>query len=345
MRDPSPASSARPLVIARWLFVVAAIIVLIVVVGGITRLTESGLSITEWKPVSGTMPPLTDAQWQTEFANYRQIDQYAAIHSGMTLSQFKGIFFWEYAHRLLGRLIGTLFFVPLAWFWLRGQIPASYKPRLVALLALGGMQGAFGWLMVRSGLQPGMVEVAPGWLAAHLLTALFTLAGIIWTALDLVALSRDRAARPARLKVPAILAFTALAIQLLYGALMAGLRAGLVSDSWPLMNGRLFPGLTQPGESLAHALFADPAVVHFIHRWWAWVTVAALIVLARRVRAAGARPASIAIHAAFGTQVLLGIAVVLTGVPIWLAALHQLLGALLVIAVTWGGNALGRARA
>jgi cytochrome c oxidase assembly protein subunit 15 len=147
------------------------------------------------------------------------------------------------------------------------------------------------------------------------------------------------------LKVPAVIAFTALAIQLLYGALMAGLRAGLVSDSWPLMNGRLFPGVTQSGESLAHALFADPAVVHFIHRWWAWVTVAALIVLARSVRAAGARPASIAIHAAFGTQVLLGIAVVLTGVPIWLAALHQLLGALLVIAVTWGGNALGRARA
>jgi cytochrome c oxidase assembly protein subunit 15 len=332
---------ARPRAVARWLFVIAAMIVAMVVVGGITRLTESGLSITRWQPVTGTIPPLSQAQWQAEFDHYRQIDQYAAVHAGMTLSQFKGIFFWEYSHRLLGRLIGLVFFVPLVWFWMRRQIPAGYHWRLVALLALGGLQGVFGWLMVRSGLQPGMVEVAPGWLATHLLTALFTLAAIVWVALDLLALDKNPAARRARLTELGALVGVVLAVQLIYGALMAGLRAGLVTDQWPLMNGALWPGPTQTGESLGQALFADPAIVHFIHRWWAWVTVAALVWLARQVRKS-ARPASIAIHSAFGTQIVLGIAVVMAGVPIWLAALHQLVGALVVVATAWGAHELGR---
>jgi cytochrome c oxidase assembly protein subunit 15 len=331
----------RPRALARWLFVVAAMIVLMVVVGGITRLTESGLSITRWNPIAGAVPPLTHAQWQAEFDHYRQIDQYAAVHAGMTLAQFKGIFFWEYSHRLLGRLIGLAFFVPLVWFWVRRRIPAGYHWRLVALLALGGLQGVFGWLMVRSGLQPGMVEVAPGWLATHLLTALFTMAAIVWTALDLLALARDRAARPARLTGAGALVGGVLAIQLLYGALMAGLRAGLVTDQWPLMNGAFWPGPTQTGESLGHALFADPAIVHFIHRWWAFVTVAALVWLARKVRTAERR-ASVAIHIAFGTQVILGIAVVMAGVPIALAALHQFVGALVAAATAWGIHVLGR---
>ena len=259
----------------------------------------------------------------------------------MTLEQFKGIFFWEYSHRLLGRVIGLAFFVPLAWFWLRRAIPRGFHWRLVALLALGGLQGVFGWLMVRSGLQPGMVEVAPGWLATHLLTALFTMAAIVWTALDLLALERDPAARPARLTGRGALVAVVLAVQLLYGALMAGLRAGLVTNEWPLMNGSVWPGVTQNGESLGHALFADPAVVHFIHRWWAWVTVAALVWLARKVRKTERR-ASVAIHSAFGTQIILGIAVVMAGVPIWLAALHQLVGALVVVATAWGIHTLGR---
>jgi cytochrome c oxidase assembly protein subunit 15 len=331
---------ARPRALARWLFVVAALIVAMVVIGGITRLTESGLSITRWDPVSGTIPPLSRADWQAEFDHYREIDQYAAVHAGMTLEQFKGIFFWEYFHRLLGRVIGLVFFVPLVWFWAKRQIPPGYHWRLVALLALGGLQGVFGWLMVRSGLQPGMVEVAPGWLATHLLTALFTMAAIVWTALDLLALDKEPGARPARLTAFGAAVGAVLAVQLLYGALMAGLRAGLVTDQWPLMNGAFWPGPTQIGESLGHALFADPAIVHFVHRWWAWVTVAALVWLSRRVRKA-ARRASVAIHSAFGTQVVLGIAVVMAGMPIWLAALHQLVGALVVAATAWGIHALG----
>jgi cytochrome c oxidase assembly protein subunit 15 len=331
----------RPRALARWLFIVAAMIVLMVVVGGITRLTESGLSITQWDPITGVVPPLTHAQWQAEFDHYRQIDQYAAVHAGMTLAQFKGIFFWEYFHRLLGRLIGLVFFVPLVWFWAKRQIPRGFHWRLVALLALGGLQGVFGWLMVRSGLQPGMVEVAPGWLATQLLTALFTMAAILWTALDLLALAANPAARPARLTGFGALAGVVLAIQLLFCALMAGLRAGLVTDQWPLMNGVFWPGPTQTGESLGHALFADPAIVHFIHRWWAWVAVAALVWLARQVRQAERR-ASVAIHIAFGTQIVLGIGVVMMHVPTCLAALHQLVGALVAAATAWGIHVLGR---
>jgi cytochrome c oxidase assembly protein subunit 15 len=339
-RGPTRESgSARPRAVARWLIAVAALIVAMVVIGGITRLTESGLSITQWDPITGVVPPLSHAQWQAEFDHYRQIDQYAAVHAGMTLGQFKGIFFWEYFHRLLGRVIGLVFFLPLVWFWAKRQIPRGYRWRLVALLALGGLQGVFGWLMVRSGLQPGMVEVAPGWLATHLLTALFTMAAIVWTALDLLALDRDPAARPARLSGFGATVGIVLAIQLLYGALMAGLRAGLVTNQWPLMNGAFWPGPTQHGETLGHALFADPAIVHFIHRWWAWVTVAALVWLARKVRR-NARPASVAIHIAFGTQIILGIAVVMAGMPIWLAALHQFVGSLVVVATVWGIHAL-----
>ena len=334
------ADRARPRAIALWLYVVAAMIVAIVVVGGITRLTESGLSITEWKPLTGVVPPLNDAQWQAEFANYRRIPQYEAFNRGMTLAGFKAIFFWEYIHRLLGRLIGTVFALPLLWFAVRRQIPRGYGWRLVALFALGGLQGALGWIMVRSGLT-ARTEVAPTLLAAHLLTALFTLAGVVWTALDLGDLAKNGAARPALLtRLPVASGFV-LVVQLYYGALMAGLRAGLVASDWPLMNGRFFPGVTQAHEGLGTMLGADPAIVHFIHRWWAWVAVGALVLLARGVKRVERR-ASVAIHVAFGVQILLGIATVMTGVNIALAALHQLVGALLVVAVTWGAHSLGR---
>jgi cytochrome c oxidase assembly protein subunit 15 len=331
-----------PAAMVQWLWLVAAMVVLIVVVGGVTRLTESGLSITQWKPITGIVPPLTDAQWQAEFANYRKIPQYEAIHHGMTLGGFKSIFFWEYLHRLLGRLIGTVFALPLIWFALRRQVPRGYFWRLVALLALGGLQGAFGWLMVRSGLSD-RTEVAPLWLAAHLMTALFTLAGLVWTALDLSALRRDTRARAARLGLLGVVVGAVLAVQLFYGALMAGLRAGLVARDWPLMNGRVFPTEVLGSRPFGQLLIDDPSLVHFIHRWWAFVTVAALIVLARRVKPVNRR-ASVAIHIAFGTQLLLGIATVMSGVDIAFAALHQLTGALIVISVTWGAHSIGRGR-
>ena len=331
----------RPNAIANWLLAVAVLVFAMVVVGGITRLTESGLSITEWKPVSGAVPPLNEAAWQEAFAKYQQIPEYQLINKGMTLAQFKFIYFWEFIHRLLGRLIGVAFALPLAWFALRRAIPAGYGGRLSALLALGGLQGAIGWWMVASGLTL-RTDVSHYRLATHLLTALFILGGLIWTALDLKALAANPASRPARLTGLGVSVLAVLAIQLLFGAYTAGLNAGLVTNQWPLMNGHFYPGATQTGRSFFDAIFNDPAIIHFIHRWWAWVVVAALVLLARRVKAAGSRRVSIAIHSAFGTQIILGIATVMTGVSLPIAVLHQAVGALVVAATVWGVHVIGR---
>lgn len=313
-----------------------------VTIGGITRLTESGLSITEWKPVTGALPPLSEAQWQAEFAAYQEIGEYRQINgpAGMTLADYKFIYFWEWSHRLLGRLIGLAFAVPLLWFWARRAIPAGYKPRLLVLLALGGLQGVFGWYMVRSGLGAEVTDVSHFWLSIHLLTALVTLGGLVWTALDLLALEADPAARPARLTRFCAIVLAALLIQLLLGAWTAGLNAGLASDSWPLMQGRLVPEFDDTHGWLWAATH-DPFLIHFLHRWWAWIVVVALVMLARKVRQ-DARRVSIAVHSAFGVQILLGIATVVTGVALWLAVLHQLVGALLVAATVWAAHVVGR---
>ena len=331
---------ANPRTIARWLGWVAALVVAILVVGGITRLTESGLSITEWKPVSGTLPPLGSAQWADAFAAYQRTPQYTQVNgpAGMTIAQFKTIFYWEWVHRLLGRVIGLAMALPLAWFWARKRIPAGYLPRLFALLALIALQGTFGWLMVRSGLS-ARTSVAPQWLAVHLLTALFTLGGLVWTARDLSALADRRGA--ARMTGLGAAALAALGVQLLFGALMAGLRAGHVASDWPAMQGSLIPAGIDWSRGAGFAIGHDPYLVHFIHRWWAWVVVAVLFVLARQAKRQGGAGASRAIHAAIGAQILLGIATVMSGVALPLAALHQLVGALLVIAAVWGAHIVG----
>jgi cytochrome c oxidase assembly protein subunit 15 len=327
--------------LSNLLLFVAALVFAMVVIGGITRLTESGLSITEWKPVSGAIPPLTQADWTHAFDLYKQTPQYREVTgpAGMTLTGFKFIFFWEWAHRFLGRIVGLVFFVGVAWFAVKRQIPEGFAWRLGALFILGGLQGAVGWFMVVSGLE-GRTEVSPYRLSAHLLFALFLFAALIWTALDL----REREPKPARLTRWGVFALATLIIQLMLGAWVAGFRAGYVSNSWPDMNGRLVPeGIDWSSGSL-FAMTHDPYLLHFLHRWWAWVVVVVLVLFARKVRAV-ARPASIAIHSAFGTQILLGIFTVLSGIAIWLAVLHQAVGALLVAATVWGAHELGKSRA
>jgi cytochrome c oxidase assembly protein subunit 15 len=341
LRPPYDPPSARPRALARWLFIVAVLIVAMVVIGGITRLTGSGLSITEWKPVTGAIPPLSEAAWAAEFAKYQQIPEYREINAGMSLAAFKMIYFWEYLHRLFGRVIGLAFAVPLAWFAIRRMIPRGYGLRLVALLALGGSQGAIGWWMVTSGLSV-RTDVSHLRLATHLTTALVILAGVTWTALDLRALAHSHDARPARLRRVGDVALLLLFVQLFWGALMAGLDAGLVARDWPAMNGSFYPGATTTTAGI-RALVDDPQVVHFIHRWWAWVAVGGLILLARAAKKVGDRGASRWIHATLGTQILLGIATVMAGVPLWLAALHQLVGVLLLVAAVRGAHAVGRA--
>jgi cytochrome c oxidase assembly protein subunit 15 len=334
----------------RWLLTVAVLVVLIVVVGGITRLTESGLSITQWKPLTGAIPPITDAQWQAEFAGYKRIPQYLEVNgpAGMTLAQYKFIYFWEWVHRLLARVIGLAFAVPLAWFWYKRTIPGGYKHRLLALLALGGLQGVVGWWMVSSGLSAEALDrVSHFRLAAHLLVALFTLGGLVWTALDLRALGKGEPR--ARLTGFGAAALAMLAVQLFMGAMVAGLRSGVVAgggwlnwDAWPLMQGSFFPDGVEWAKGALHALVNDPYLTHFVHRWWAWAVVAVLIVMGRRLKAKHYRLVSVAVHAAFGTQVLLGIFTVWSGVTLWIAVAHQLCGALLVAATVWGAHSLGR---
>src|ERR1044071_6689511 len=218
------ASQKRPLAISNWLLAVAGLVFLMVVVGGITRLTESGLSITERKPVSGAIPPLTQADWSHAFDLYKQTPEYREINgpAGMTLAQFKLIFFWEWVHRLIGRLIGLAFALPLIWFAVKRAIPEGYGWKLVGLLVLGGLQGLLGWYMVMSGLVD-RTDVSHFRLSAHLLLALAIMSALIWVALDLRQLARSAEYRPSRLTRPAVLTLGILTLQLLFGAWVAGL--------------------------------------------------------------------------------------------------------------------------
>jgi cytochrome c oxidase assembly protein subunit 15 len=344
----TPAKAAirrkRPLAISNWLLAVASMVFLMVVVGGITRLTESGLSITEWKPVSGAIPPISHADWQYAFDLYKQTPEYRAINgpAGMTLAQFKFIFFWEWVHRLLGRLIGVAFALPLLWFAAKRQIPDGYGWKLVGLLILGGLQGALGWYMVMSGLVD-RTDVSHFRLSAHLLLAFAIMSALIWVSLDLRQLARTSENRPARLEPAAVAALAILTLQLLLGAWVAGLDAGQVANDWPMMQGRFFPEGVDWSKGALFALTHDPYLIHFVHRWWAWIVVAVLVVFARTIRTwPQGRLASIAVHSAFGTQILLGIFTVLSGVALWLAVLHQAVGAALLASVVWGAHVLGR---
>jgi cytochrome c oxidase assembly protein subunit 15 len=331
----------QPIAISNWLYFVAFLVFIMVIVGGITRLTESGLSITEWKLITGTLPPLSEVAWLSEFEKYKLIPEYTQINgpAGMTLVDFKFIYFWEWIHRLMGRLIGLAFALPLVWFVFKRAIPDGYAVRLTVLLALGGMQGVIGWWMVTSGLTE-RTDVSHFRLATHLLTALLILGALIWTALDLRQLAEGQN-RKAKLTAFGLVVFIVLFLQLLFGAYTAGLNAGYVSNTWPLMNGSLVPPIIDWSDDLWSKLNNDHYMIHFIHRWWAWVTVGFLIILARRIREQS-KKASIAINSAFGVQILLGIATVMTSVNIYFAVLHQAVGALVVISTAWGVHLLGR---
>ena len=331
----------QPIAIANWLYFVAFLVFIMIIVGGITRLTESGLSITEWKLITGAIPPLSEAAWLSEFEKYKQIPEFIEINgpAGMTLLEFKSIYFWEWAHRFLGRLIGLAFALPFAWFAIKRAIPDGYGGRLTALFILGGMQGVIGWWMVTSGLTE-RTDVSHFRLATHLLMAFFIIAGLVWTALDLRQLARGQN-KKSQLTAFGFVVFCVLFLQLLFGAYTAGLNAGYVSKTWPLMNGSLIPLGISWTTNLWTTLNNDPVVIHFIHRTWAWITVGFLIVLAMRIRGQS-KKASIAIHSSYGTQILLGIATIMTSVNIVFAAMHQAVGALVLISTVWGVHLLGR---
>jgi len=341
LQASSLAHPSRPRALATWLFTVAGLIVAMVIVGGITRLTESGLSITEWKPISGAIPPLTDAAWQAEFDHYKRIPEYTQINRGMTLAGFKHIFFWEYSHRLLGRLIGLAFALPLLWFAVKRRVPPGYGWRLAALLALGGLQGAIGWWMVSSGLAV-RTDVSHVRLAVHLITALILLSGMVWTALDLRNLAESRLSRPAALRPLALIALALLFSQIMFGAFTAGLNAGYAFASWPLMGDSVFPaGVPMVSPAWRNAV-DNPVVVQFIHRWFAFVAAAGLIVLALKAMRSGGVTAGRVLIGLVVVQILLGISTLMSGVEISIAVAHQANAALTLIAATFAAHAIGR---
>ena len=310
---PPAARSRRP--VAAWLFVCAALIFAMVVIGGITRLTESGLSITEWKPIAGALPPLSESAWQEEFAKYRQTDQYRLLNQGMSLAEFKSIFWWEFVHRLWGRLIGVVFFVPYVWFLATGPVRGRLARMLAAIFVLGALQGALGWYMVMSGLAE-RVDVSPYRLTAHLGLAILIYAAILWVALDLVR-PRIGAASTAALGLAALVFCT-----MLSGGFVAGLDAGMSYNTFPLMDGRLIPEGYLDLSPAWRNLFENVASVQFNHRLLAIATLIAALTFWWRHRATGHLSVFLVALAAL-VQVALGISTLLLVVPIPLAALHQ----------------------
>ncbi len=313
--------------IRAWLVLVAAMIVAMVVVGGATRLTHSGLSITEWQPIHGVVPPLNDAQWQEEFAKYQQIPEYKLINPDMTLSQFKGIFWWEWAHRLLGRLIGVVVLVPLVGFWVAGRVESSLKPKLVAIFLLGGLQGAVGWWMVASGLSE-RTDVSQYRLATHLTLACFILAYVVWVARGLGP-ARDETAPAGVRRVAAFVVGLAF-VQIFLGGLVAGLDAGLTYNTWPLMDGSLVPsGLMANSPAWINA-FENVTTVQFDHRLGAYLLFALTLGHAFQARGTSVAGSAWLLAGLVTVQAGLGIATLVSVVPLPLALLHQF-GAVVVL--------------
>ncbi|WP_235977192.1 COX15/CtaA family protein [Bradyrhizobium archetypum] len=318
-----------------WLIAVAALIAVMVVVGGATRLTESGLSIVEWKPVTGTLPPLNEAQWAQAFEGYKAIPQYRELNAGMTLSEFKTIFWWEWSHRLLGRVIGAAYLLPFLYFLWRGAFSAELKKRLWLIFALGALQGAVGWWMVASGLSQ-RTEVSQYRLATHLVLALIIFASIVWTLRRMTA--RPQPDFPQRLKVSGVALLALTFVQIYFGALVAGLRAGRVYNTWPEIDGALIPSAARLWfeEPWWRNLFDNTLTVQFEHRMTAYALLALAVLHAidaiRSRAGAAVISGAWSLVAAITLQAGLGILTLLNQVPIDLALAHQAV-AILVLAL------------
>jgi cytochrome c oxidase assembly protein subunit 15 len=326
---------ARP--VAIWLFVVAAMVFAMVILGGSTRLTNSGLSITQWKPLSGTLPPLNMAQWLAEFEHYKQIPQYRVMNQGMSLDGFKAIYWWEWSHRLLGRLVGVAFALPFVVFLVMKAIPNRLIWRCWVLLALGGLQGVVGWWMVYSGLA-NRTEVAPERLTVHLGLALIVFCGLIWTGLEAWAGPQ----RPfSRARWPGVAAGLAalVFVQILLGGLVAGNRAGMIYNDWPLYAGAVWPSDYRQG-SLWHSALHSLAAVQANHRMLAYLLFLAAWIVALRALSSKFLPRPVA-GLALGlailvtVQALLGVGTLMMGVPLAMALAHQTTAAL-VLALALG---------
>lgn len=331
-----------------WLWAVVALVFAMVVVGGATRLTESGLSITEWQPILGAIPPLNEADWLAAFEKYKQIPQYALVNKGMALADFKFIYWWEWSHRLLGRLIGFAFALPFLAFWALGRLRPGLAPKLIGVLALGGLQGAIGWYMVKSGLAD-RVSVSQYRLALHLATAFAIIGILVWLACE-EGEARHRvtgkAATPAARTLAGILVGL-VGLQVILGAFVAGLRAGLVYNTWPTMNGAWVPSGLWALSPWYLNLFETVETVQFDHRMVAYVVALAVLIqvllTVRTPTDLRVRRSAFVVAIAVLAQMALGIATLLSGVPLALGLAHQGGAALVLIAAVWHLHATRRA--
>lgn len=325
--------------IAAWLFGIAFMVLVMVIIGGLTRLTDSGLSMVDWRPITGWFPPLTEAGWQAAFDAYRQFPEYQKVNAGMTLAEFQGIFWLEYIHRLWGRLIGIAFFFPLVFFAIRGWLDRPLGLKLVGLLVLGGMQGVVGWLMVKSGLVD-RPDVSHYRLATHFGLALLIYAGLIWVALSLIRPMVPSQERGMSIRKAAILHWSAISvcvlvlITALWGALVAGLDAGLAYNTFPLMDGELVPAEIFRESPWYGSFFDHVGGVQFMHRLLALMTLCSALWLAWQAWAAPDAPiqlrwASLLLAMWVVVQGSLGAATVLLFVPVIVASLHQASGMIL----------------
>ncbi len=314
-----------------WLYIICLLVIAMVIVGGATRLTDSGLSITEWKPLLGIFPPLTQADWLLEFEKYKGIPQYVQLNNGMDLSAFKAIYWWEWGHRFLGRMIGFAFALPLVFFWVTDRLEKGLKPRLLLLLALGGLQGFIGWWMVSSGLVD-RTDVSQYRLAVHLLLACIIFAYALWIARGLVEYSNEPASYILRLFAPIIVAF--IFLQIFLGALVAGLDAGLAFNDWPLMDGAIIPQDLFVQSPWWLNFFENHKLVQFTHRLSAYVLVvligANMFASLSSQNGPTHKRRSVVMALLVLVQLALGVVTLLLHVPISWALLHQL-GAIILL--------------
>jgi cytochrome c oxidase assembly protein subunit 15 len=332
-----PPDNTHASAIRLWLYAVAALVLAMVLVGGATRLTESGLSITEWRPVMGVLPPFGDAQWQAEFQKYQAIPQYQALKEGMTLDAFKTIYWWEWTHRLLGRVIGAAFLLPFLWFLWRGWVGPRLRGRLWFIFGLGALQGAVGWWMVASGLAE-RTEVSQYRLATHLVLACVIYVAVIWTAQRLG--ERPAAPLPARIRFGAFGLLILVLAQIYLGAIVAGLRAGYIYNTWPLIDGAFIPDaarlfLNQPAW---RNFFENTLTAQFDHRMLAYAIFVGALAhafdVARTVKPGWVAVSANVLAAAVTLQAALGIATLLQRVPISLALAHQAMAMLVLTIAT-----------
>lgn len=323
-----------------WLYAVFVVLVAIVIVGGATRMTGSGLSITEWKPIHGVIPPLNHAEWVEEFEKYRQIPQYEQINKGMALEEFQYIFWWEWTHRLLARFVGFLVAVPLIFFWATGRLQSGLKPRMLAILALGGLQGAIGWWMVASGLSV-LTSVSQYRLAIHLTMACIIITAVLYVARGLAVYTERQAERGIQ-RFAGWLVFAVL-VQIYLGGLVAGLHAGLTFNTWPLMDGAIIPSDLFIQHPFWRNLFENPKTVQFIHRMAAYTVLVLAIIHAvqahRHAQGTTHARRSLVLIGLIVIQAIIGIATLVMMVPIHLGLTHQVF-ALVVLSFTiahWRG--------